>query len=98
MAARKTAADTADTPEQPNPAVVRTQEYAAGQGWEVGQTAPDFAYRAYSKDGTGEQVGPVVHTHPGGSAYQIVAKGGLITEGVKRQLDAAEADSEDEQG
>ena len=89
---------TPDEPEQPNPAVVRTQEYAAGQGWDVGQTAPDFAYRAYAADGSGELTGPVVHQHPGGAARQIVAKGGLITDGVKRELDAAEQTDESEQG
>ncbi|MEU7431084.1 hypothetical protein AB0B07_09535 [Streptomyces sioyaensis] len=80
-----------DSPdEQPTPATVRTQEYAAGTGWDVGQTAPDDAYRALDAAGTGELTGPVLHSHPGGYARQIVAKGGLITEGVKRELDAAE--------
>jgi hypothetical protein len=98
MATRKPAADSADTPEQPNPAVVRTQEYSAGQGWEVGQTAPEDAFRALDAAGTGGPTGPVVYEHPGGYARQIVAKGGLVTEGVKRELDAAEQSSEDEQG
>jgi hypothetical protein len=90
-----TAADTA----QPNPAVVRTQEYAAGEGWGVGQTAPSDAFRALDAAGTGEPTGPVVHTHPGGYARQIVAKGQVVTEGVKRELDAAEAEQSDsEQG
>lgn len=83
-----------DSPEQPNPAAVRTQEYAAGTGWEVGQTAPADAYRVLDAAGSGAATGPVVHSHPGGYARQIVVKGGLITEGVKRELDAAE----DEQG
>jgi hypothetical protein len=96
MAARKTA-DAAD--EQPNAAVVSTREYAGGTGWDVGQAAPEEALRAYAKDGSGELVGPVLHTHPGGSAYQIVAKGGQITEGVKRQLEAGtESAAEGEQG
>ncbi|MGW2379303.1 hypothetical protein [Streptomyces sp. NPDC001658] len=87
-----------ETPEQPNPAVVRTQEYAAGEGWEVGQRAPSDAFRALDSAGTGEPTGPVVHKHPGGYARQIVAKGGLVTEGVKRELDAAESSDEGEQG
>jgi hypothetical protein len=86
------------TPEQPNPAAVRTQEYAAGEGWQVGQTAPQDAFRALDTAGTGEPTGPVVHKHPGGYARQIVAKGGTITEGVRRELDAAEQSDETEQG
>ncbi|MFD4572095.1 hypothetical protein ACFWNK_01810 [Streptomyces sp. NPDC058417] len=92
MAARKPAAD-AETPEQPNPAVVRTREYAGGEGWEVGQAAPSDAFRALDAAGTGEPTGPVVHSHPGGHARQIVAKGGLITDGVKRELDAVDSES-----
>ena len=100
MAARKPAADTAETEtEQPNAAVVSTREYSGGAGWAVGQQAPEDAFRALDSAGTGEPTGPVVHTHPGGYARQIVAKGGLITEGVKKELDVAEdSDSESEQG
>ncbi|MGW9299419.1 hypothetical protein ACWHA3_01150 [Streptomyces cyaneofuscatus] len=80
-------------PEETTPAAtVRTQEYAAGTGWNVGQTAPDDAFRALDAAGTGGPTGPVVHEHPGGYARQIVAKGGLVTDGVKRELDAAESD------
>ncbi|MFE1264410.1 hypothetical protein ACFW5X_28270 [Streptomyces albogriseolus] len=85
--------------QQPNPAAVRTQEYAGGEGWQVGQTAPSDAFRALDAAGTGEPTGPVVHTHPGGYARQIVAKGQVVTEGVRRELDAAEASAaEGEQG
>ncbi|MDT0473005.1 hypothetical protein RM863_12810 [Streptomyces sp. DSM 41014] len=94
MATRKQADETAETAAQPNPAAVRTQEYAAGTGWEVGQSAPSDAYRALDGAGTGEPTGPVVHTHPGGYARQIVAKGGLVTAGVKRELDAEASDTE----
>ncbi|MFJ5802683.1 hypothetical protein [Streptomyces decoyicus] len=80
------------TPDEQAPAAVRTQEYAAGTGWDVGQSAPSDAYRALDSAGSGEPVGPVVHSHPGGYARQIVAKGGLVTEGVKRDLDAADSD------
>ncbi|MFJ9754967.1 hypothetical protein [Streptomyces sp. NPDC101149] len=99
MATSKTSTDakTTEQPEQPNAAVISTREYAAGEGWEVGQTAPEDAYRALDAAGTGEQTGPVVHTHPGGYARQIVVKGGLITAGVKRELDAAEQPSDSEQ-
>ncbi|MFD5901002.1 hypothetical protein ACFWHG_05820 [Streptomyces microflavus] len=76
----------------PPAATVRTQEYAAGTGWDVGQKAPEDAFRALDAAGTGGPTGPVVHTHPGGYARQIVAKGGLVTDGVKRELDAAESD------
>lgn len=101
MAARKPADEATETAaasgQQAPAATVRTQEYAAGQGWEVGQTAPADAFRALDSAGSGEQVGPVVHEHPGGYARQIVAKGGLVTEGVKRELDAAEkSDDSDE--
>ncbi|MGD1219998.1 hypothetical protein AB9Q10_16395 [Streptomyces krungchingensis] len=95
MAARKQTDDT--TEEQTGAAVVRTQEYAAGEGWSVGQAAPEDAYRALDAAGTGEPTGPVVHAHPGGYARLIVPKGAQITEGVKRELDAAKAD-DSEQG
>lgn len=82
MAARKPAG------ENP-PETVRPQEYAAGEGWEVGKTAPSDAFRALDDKGFSVPVGPVVYEHPGGHARQIAAKGGLVTEGVKRELDAA---------
>lgn len=100
MAARSSKSNEPETTEeQPNAAVVRTQEYAAGEGWEVGQTAPADAFRALDSAGTGEPTGPVVHKHPGGYARQIVTKGQVVTEGVKRELDAAESEQNDsEQG
>lgn len=94
MAARKPT----DDDEQPNAAVVSTREYAGGAGWDVGQAAPRDAFRALDTSGTGEQVGPVLHEHPGGYARQIVAKGGLITESVKRELEAGDKSAESEQG
>lgn len=87
MAARK-------DPEAAPAATIRTQEYSAGTGWDIGQTAPEDAFRALDAAGTGGPTGPVVHKHPGGYARQIVAKGGLVTDGVKRELDAAEQDGE----
>lgn len=84
-----------DTPEQPGPAAVRTQEYSAGTGWDIGQTAPEDAFRKLDSAGSGEPVGPVVHSHPGGYARQVVVKGGLITAGVKRELDAAAAEGDE---
>jgi hypothetical protein len=92
MATRRQAADTAD--EKPT-AKVRTQEYAAGEGWDVGDKAPSDAFRALDAAGTGEPTGPVVYEHPGGYARQIVAKGQTVTEGVKKELDAAEAPAEE---
>ncbi|MEU9198855.1 hypothetical protein [Streptomyces sp. NPDC048332] len=92
MAARKPDENPTTTEGAPPAAAVRTQEYAAGTGWDVGQVAPDDAFRALDAAGSGEVTGPVVHTHPGGYARQIVVKGGLITAGVKRELDAAESD------
>lgn len=89
MAARKTLDE---NPDATPAATVRTQEYSAGTGWDVGQTAPEDAFRALDGDGHNTPVGPVVNSHPGGFARQIVVKGGLITEGVKRELDAAESD------
>ena len=87
------------TADQTNPAVISTREYSAGEGWQVGQTASSDAFRALDAAGTGEPTGPVVHSHPGGYARQIVAKGQVITEGVRRELDAAEAPAaEGEQG
>ncbi|MFD8710400.1 hypothetical protein ACFV07_07985 [Streptomyces anulatus] len=80
-------------PEEGAPAAtVRPQEYSAGTGWEVGQTAPEDAFRALDNAGTGGPTGPVVHKHPGGYARQIVTKGALITAGVRRELDAADQD------
>ncbi|WNI15571.1 hypothetical protein [Actinacidiphila sp. ITFR-21] len=72
------------------PATVRPQEYAAGAGWDVGQTAPEDAFRALDTADFATPTGPVVHRHPGGYARQIVAKGAVITEGVRRELDAAD--------
>ena len=77
---------------------VRPQEYAAGEGWDVGNTAPSNAYRALDRSGGGVLTGPVVYAHPGGHARLIVAKGGLVTDGVKRELDAAEGDDADGEG
>ncbi|MFJ6319702.1 hypothetical protein ACIQJW_26830 [Streptomyces californicus] len=76
-------------------ATVRTQEYDAGVGWEIGQTAPEDAFRALDDAGTGGVTGPVVHTHPGGYARQITVKGQVISAGARRELDAAEAEQRD---
>lgn len=73
-------------------ATVRTQEYAAGTGWQVGETAPADAFRALDTADFATPVGPVVNEHPGGYARQIVAKGGTVTPGVRRELDEAEGE------
>lgn len=97
MAARPRNEETPDqAPEQPNPAVMPTREYAAGEGWQIGQTAPADAFRALGGEGMTTSVGPVVNSHPGGYARQIVVKGGLVTESVRRELDAAEAEQDGE--
>ncbi|MEV6313367.1 hypothetical protein AB0M10_32860 [Streptomyces sp. NPDC051840] len=84
-------------PEETAPAAtVRPQEYGAGTGWDVGQNAPQDAYRALGGEGMTTPTGPVVHEHPGGYARLIVAKGGTVTAGVKRDLDAAEADKSEQ--
>ncbi|MFJ5675032.1 hypothetical protein [Streptomyces sp. NPDC093097] len=83
MAARKT---TDDRPQ----ATVQTQQYAAGTGWEVGQAAPSDAFRAL--DDQAAPYGPVVHTHPGGHARLIVAKGATVTESAARELAAESAE------
>ncbi|MFD8407181.1 hypothetical protein ACFV1G_21150 [Streptomyces anulatus] len=75
-------------------ATVRTQEYDAGVGWEIGQRAPEDAFRALDGAGAGGVTGPVVHTHPGGYARQIAVKGQAITAGARRELDAAEAEQD----
>ncbi|MFH9826729.1 hypothetical protein [Streptomyces bobili] len=105
MATRKTTDETpeqqatksgvAASPEQTNPAIVRTREYDAGEGWQVGQKAPAAAYRALSDQGSGQVTGPVLDHHPGGYARLIVQKGAIVTEGVRRELDAAEAEESD---
>jgi hypothetical protein len=71
---------------------IQPQEYAEPGSWEVGKEAPADAYRALGDDYM-TPTGPVVHEHPGGYARQIVAKGGVVTEGVKREL-AEAADEE----
>jgi hypothetical protein len=42
-------------------AAVRPRQYAAGTGWDVGQSAPSDAYR--SLDDASAPVGPVVYDH-----------------------------------
>lgn len=98
MAARQSKS-TPDEPESMPASTIRTQQYDAGEGWEVGQRAPKDAFRALAENGSGGVTGPVVHTHPGGYARQIVVKGQVVTAGVRRELDAAEAEqSENDEG
>ena len=78
----------------PRNETVRPQEYAAGTGWEIGNLAPSDAYRALDGTGSGALTGPVVYSHPGGYARLIVAQGQPVTEGVRRELDAAAAADE----
>lgn len=92
MAARQTK----PSDEQPSEKI-STREYAAGEGWSVGNKAPADAFRALDASGTGEPTGPIVHEHPGGYARLVVAKGQVVTEGVKKELDAAKNAAKDEQ-
>lgn len=95
MAARKAVEGAVTTETMPS-ATVRPVQYAAGVGWEVGQRAPSDAYRQYDQDGA--VVGPVVYEHPGGGAVQIVAEGGLVTDGVARAIDEASDTDESDEG
>lgn len=97
-AAKSTTPGPEPTPDATNAAIVQPQEYAAGVGWEVGQTAPSDAFRALDGEGYNTPSGPVVYSHPGGHARQIVARGGLITEGVARELAAGAADEQSGEG
>lgn len=91
-AAQPAATPPAQAPAEQPAATVAPQQYAAGTGWEVGQTAPADQFR--STDDHGAVYGPVTDTHPGGRARLIVAKGATVTAGVRAELDAAKADDE----
>lgn len=80
-------------PEETPAATVAPQQYAAGTGWQVGDTAPTDAFRAL--DDHGNPTGPVSEAHPGGYARLIVAAGATITDGVRRELDAADAEGDE---
>lgn len=75
MATRKTPA-----------AKVEPQQYAAGQGWDVGDVAPATLYAAIGDDGA--PVGPASETHPGGHATILTTKGQPVGTGARAMLDA----------
>jgi hypothetical protein len=85
MAARKPADEAPSSPARPSCPRASTPAPAgrSARPHRPTPTAPSAATAC------GER-GPVVHEHPGGYARQIVAKGGLVTEGVKRELEAAD--------
>ncbi|MFJ4649478.1 hypothetical protein ACIP6Q_39090 [Streptomyces bobili] len=90
MAARNTKPD--DTPETQQPQqAVRPQQYSGGEGWELGQVAPEDRYRQIADDGSfmGEAAPKV---SGGGRWVQVVTKGSPITPDVQRGL--APADDE----
>jgi len=91
MAARSKSTD--ETPEQPPMQAVRPQEYSGGEGWELGQTAPEDRFRQIDDDGRfiGE---PQASARGGGRWVQVVTKGSPITSDVLRGLAPAEEQSE----
>ncbi|MGL5909812.1 MAG: hypothetical protein ACRCZP_07415 [Phycicoccus sp.] len=79
-------AEATPAPEQAAPAAtVRTQQYDAGTGWEVGQRAPADRYVSVGPDGlpTGK---PSETPEPGEYASQVVVKGDVVTPLVRARL------------
>jgi hypothetical protein len=66
------------------PATVGTQQYDAGEGWDVGQRAPADRYGTVNPDGTVDVGGD---PGQGGYGRLIVAKGDTITQQIKDQLE-----------
>jgi hypothetical protein len=94
MAARSSKPD--ETPDQPQAPMqaVRPQQYSGGQGWELGQTAPEDRFRQIDDDG--QFVGEAASKVSGGGRWvQVVTKGSPITPDVKRGLAPAEEKSEE---
>jgi hypothetical protein len=88
MAARSSKT-TEETPEQPPMQAVRPQQYSGGEGWELGQTAPEDRYRQI--DDSGAFVGEAQPSVKGGGRWvQVVTKGSPITPDVLRGLAPAE--------
>jgi hypothetical protein len=78
------------TDEQPQ-ATVRPQQYSGGEGWELGQTAPEDRFRQIDDDG--QFIGEATTSTKGGGRWvQVVTKGSPITRDVLRGL--AQADNE----
>ncbi|MFD8251911.1 hypothetical protein [Streptomyces werraensis] len=92
MAARSSKSSD-ETPEQPPMQAVRPQQYSGGEGWELGQVAPEDRFRQI--DDEGRFVGEAQAKVSGGGRWvQVVTKGSPITPDVVRGLAPAEADAE----
>jgi hypothetical protein len=72
------------------------RRFTAADGWKEGTPAPADAFRALGEDRQ-TPVGPVVDTHPGGYARQIVAEGDTVTAEHLAELRSAPADEDGEQ-
>jgi hypothetical protein len=74
-----------ETPESQPMQAVRPQQYSGGEGWELGQTAPEDRFRQIGDDGQfiGE---PQAKVSGGGRWVQVVTKGSPITPDVQRGL------------
>jgi len=95
MAARssKPAEETPEQPQAPMQAV-RPQQYSGGEGWELGQTAPEDRFRQLDDDG--QFVGEAQSKVSGGGRWvQVVTKGSPITPDVVRGLAPAEEEQSD---
>lgn len=91
MAARSSKAPD-DQPQQPMQAV-RPQQYSGGEGWELGQFAPEDRFRQIDDDG--QFIGEAQSSAKGGGRWvQVVTKGSPITPDVLRGLAPAEEQSD----
>ncbi|MFF9205138.1 hypothetical protein ACF1AE_25620 [Streptomyces sp. NPDC014986] len=89
MAARSSRSTDETQPEQPPMQAVRPQQYSGGEGWELGQVAPEDRYRQIDDDGA--FVGEAKSSASGGGRWvQVVTKGSPITPDVLRGLAPAE--------
>lgn len=91
MAARGSRTDeTTEQPQAPMQAV-RPQQYSGGQGWELGQVAPEDRFRQIDDDG--RFVGEAKSSARGGGRWvQVVTKGAPVTADVVRGLAPAETE------
>jgi hypothetical protein len=92
MAARGSKS-TDETPDAQPMQAVRPQQYSGGEGWELGQVAPEDRFRKIDDDGNfvGE---PASSVKGGGRWVQVVTKGSPITPDVLRGLAPAEEQSD----
>jgi hypothetical protein len=96
MAARSSKS-TDEAPEQPPMQAVRPQQYSGGEGWELGQTAPEDRFRQIDDDG--RFVGEAKSSTSGGGRWvQVVTKGSPVTPEVLRGLAPADSGDNSEGG